>query len=271
MERFLPVIDLVVELLDARMPFSSRMGGLVRRLEKKSILVLGKADLANPEISKRWIRYFEDQGQPCIALNAKEAGSVKTFGRVVRSLAADSGRVGRKVRRLMVVGIPNVGKSTLINALAGRKAAQVANRPGVTRNIQWVKLQGDLELLDLPGILNFSLLREGETLRLINTMPGPCDDLEPCSMKLLQLLRINGIQHIIPGFASFSGTNQEFLPVYAAGMNFIGPGGIPDERRAAIDLLKRFQAGGFGPVSLEDPETAKLRATEQHEDSCGTD
>jgi len=260
-ERFIPVVDLIIELVDARLPQASRIEGLVRKLDKPSLIVLGKADLADPEATRTWIEHHERVGQPALALNAKQAASVKQLSSRIRQVATAVSTRLSKCRRLMVIGIPNVGKSTLINALAGRKAARVANLPGVTRSIQWVKLHGELELLDLPGVLDFRLLRQGEILRLINTLPGQTEDIEQDAVHLLDTLRRCGKAALVPDFSHNTGSTRDFLPLYAAAMNFRIGGGAPDLNRAATDLIKRFQSGGFGRVTLETPD-ALLRAPE---------
>ncbi|HOY66273.1 MAG TPA: 50S ribosome-binding GTPase [Candidatus Ozemobacteraceae bacterium] len=264
-ERFIPVVDLVVELLDARMPLSSRLPGLVKRLKKPSLVILGKADLADPDQTRAWVDRFEAEGQPCQPLDARQAASVKELNRRLRAVteaAAKAGGSQRQVRRMMVIGIPNVGKSTLINALAGRKAARVANLPGVTRDIQWIKLAGSLELLDLPGVLDFGLLKRGEVLRLINTVPGRDDDQTSQARRLCEILKNIKLDAILPGFAGEAGGSFDaFLPLYARRMNFLARGGVPDERRAAQDLVKRFQSGGFGRVTLEAADMVEALKT----------
>lgn len=252
-DRFLPVVDIVIELLDSRMPFSSRIQGLVARLEKTSLLVFGKADLAEPRKTKEWMTWFENHGQPCATFRTDDPQSGKALVEKIRTMAKETISPTRKVRRMMIVGIPNVGKSTLINVLAGRKAARVANLPGVTRNIQWIKLPGELELLDLPGILDFSLLRRGNVLRLINTLPGPDDDPIESAGLLAKLLKEAGLSQHIPHLATTVGL-ESFLEAYSKELNFIGKGSTPDLRRAALDVLKKFQKGVFGPLTLETPD-----------------
>lgn len=257
-DHFLPVVDLIVELVDARMPNGSRLRDFIKRLGKNSVVAMGKADLADEKQTRRWIERFRDEGLQCVALDSRDRKSVRGLAELIRSaaLAADrkGGIAARKVRRVMVIGIPNVGKSTLINSLAGRKAARTANMPGVTRNIQWIKLSGELELLDLPGILDFGLLRRGDILRLINTVPGNGEDTYSQARTLTGVLAHTGKQSLLPGFAEAEGNYDLFLEQYARKMNFIIKGGEPDILRAATDVIKRFQSGGFGRITLEDAD-----------------
>lgn len=254
-DHFLPVVDLIVELVDARMPNGSRLKGFVGRLNKTSVIALGKADLADDQETRRWINRFADEGQTCVALDCRDRHSVKSLTNIIKTIAFTE-KPGqkvpaRKVRRVMVIGIPNVGKSTLINSLAGRKAAKTANKPGVTRSIQWIKLSGELELLDLPGILDFSLLRRGDILRLINTVPGRGEDTYTQAKNLARILSLSENQQVLPGYVECDESYDRFLEAYAKRMNFCIKGGEPDIERAATDVIKRFQAGGFGKVTLE--------------------
>ncbi len=270
-ERFLPVVDLLIELADARMPGSSRISGFVTGLGKPSLLVLGKADLADPELTSEWVSRFEEEGTACVALDAKAPASVKglleRLQRLLSGLPSSSGTPGPgRPRRLMVIGIPNVGKSTLINSLAGRRAARVANLPGVTRDIQWIKLAGRLELLDLPGVLDFNLLKRGTDLRLINTVPGPEDDPFERARRLCTLVSERGGHPDFP--AAPGAVFSEFLDGYARGRHFLLKGGDPDHTRAAIDLVHRFQQGKLGRISLEapsDPAPASFDGREEAE------
>ncbi len=254
-DHYLPVVDVIVELVDARMPNGSRLKGFVKRLGKTSVIALAKSDLADAAETRNWIERFRSEGQTCVALDCRDRSSVKNLAKLIRN-AAFTVKPGmktpaRKVRRVMIIGIPNVGKSTLINSLAGRSAARAANMPGVTRSIQWIKLPGELELLDLPGILDYSLLRRGDILKLINTIPGRDEDTYSQSKTLCEILAYSGNQGILPGFVEADGNFDRFVADYARRMNFCARGNEPDTVRAATDVIKRFQAGGFGRVTLE--------------------
>ncbi len=254
-DHFLPVVDVIVELVDARMPNGSRLNGFIDRLGKQSVIALGKSDLADAAETKKWVERYRGEGLECVALDCRDKSSVKMLAKIIRSVAfaVQPGKKppARKVRRVMVIGIPNVGKSTLINTLAGRRAARAANMPGVTRSIQWIKLSGELELLDLPGILDFSLLRRGDILKLINTIPGRDEDSYTKAKNLTGILSLTSNQGLLPCFMEANENYDAFLELYAKKMNFCMKGGVPDTERAATDIIRRFQAGGFGKITLE--------------------
>lgn len=159
MKAYAPQVDLILELADARLPRASRNPEIHKLFpDKPTLLVLTKIDLADPEVTQRWVDAYKRQGQLTFALNVHEPHGLKALTQACREAISDKlqraeakGRIGRPVRA-MVVGIPNVGKSSLINRFAGRKAAKTQDRPGVTRSPQWIRLEG-LELLDMPGVL----------------------------------------------------------------------------------------------------------------------
>lgn len=269
-DRYLPVVDVIVELVDARMPNGSRLKDFVSRLGKASVIALSKADLADKEQTKRWTEKFKKDGCSCVALDCRDRNSVKNLSKLIRSVAFKpvKGKNAplRKVRRVMIIGIPNVGKSTLINSLAGRSAARAANMPGVTRSVQWIKISGELELLDLPGILDFSLLRRGDILKLINTIPGIDDDTYTKAKNLCRILYLTGNEHILPEYGEVNQNFDKFISDYANRMNFVIKGGNPDLQRTTNDIVKRFQSGGFGRVTLENPDKDLSQIFAEYED-----
>ena len=268
-DKFLPVVDLIIELVDARMPEGSRVAGLTERLGKKTIIAMGKSDLADPEETSKWIKKYRNKGLACVALDSRSKAPVKKLRNLLQKIAFTTRKgekaPARKVRRVMIIGIPNVGKSTLINSLAGRKAAKAANMPGVTRNIQWIKLPGRLELLDLPGILDFSLIRRGNVLRLINTIPGRDDDSYEQARLLCEVLLRTDCAELIPGLEDSGNKFDKFISDYAVKMNFIQKGGIPNVHRASADIIKRFQSGTFGKVTIEKADRDTKLFTENQE------
>ena len=174
-------VDFVTVLVDARLPLSSQNPMLTKIVgEKPKLLVLNKADLADPVLLKEWQTYFEGQGIPTLALNSKEQSAVKKVTDAAKKLMADklARQKDRGIRietlRTMIIGIPNAGKSTLMNRLAGKKIAVVGNKPGVTKGQQWLKSNKDLEILDTPGILWPKF--EDETVALKLALTGAIKD-----------------------------------------------------------------------------------------------
>ncbi len=189
----LRLVDAVVEIADARIPVSSRNPELAGIIDKKPrLIVLNKCDLASQKANAEWCRTFEKQGIPCILTDSKTGTGLKNFKDRIHSFAflrasksIDKGMVGKKLR-IMVVVIPNVGKSSLINKLVGKKRAKVENRPGVTRGNQWYAVDERLELLDTPGVLwpKFDDMTVGEHLAFCGSVKDEITDLELLAMRL---------------------------------------------------------------------------------------
>ena len=265
MKENLGSVDIVFELLDARIPQSSRnpeIRGLLG--EKKSVVILNKADLADPASTARWIKHFSDEGYGAVALDSKTGkGTDQVLAEARRLLKEkidrDRERGMTKPIRAMVVGIPNVGKSTLINRFAGSKKAQAENRPGVTKQKQWVKAGSELELLDMPGVLwpKFEDPATGEHL----AMTGAIKDSILLSEEIACSL-CGKLAEIAPSFLAerYKLTPQELenepYDIFCAigrrrGM-LIGGGEINEERCAAM-LLEEFRSGKIGRITLEEP------------------
>lgn len=156
----LKFVDFVTVLVDARLPLSSQNPMLTKIVgDKPQLLILNKADLADPQVTQEWRTYFEKQGKTVLALNSKEASSVKKVTEAAKTLMAaklqrqEERGIRTQTLRTMIIGIPNAGKSTLMNRLAGKKIAVTGNKPGVTKGQQWLRTNKDLEILDTPGIL----------------------------------------------------------------------------------------------------------------------
>ncbi|NOY80202.1 MAG: ribosome biogenesis GTPase YlqF [Kiritimatiellaeota bacterium] len=267
----LKLVDLVVELLDARAPAVSVNPDLRRLTTGKPRYVLfSKADLANPNLSRRWARRLRTEGIPCwfgdirsqaVAARMPAAWRRAAAGGERRTMTAGAdapaGRHGRQTLRVMVVGIPNVGKSTLINRLAARRRAAVGPRPGVTRNVQWAMLQGGIELLDTPGVL-WPRLRSKEQeleLGLIGAIPDDLIGAELLCEYLWWRLAtapepIHWELYDLPGPPA---TSQDLLAAVARRRGLLQAGAQPDWARSAAALLKDFREGRLGRFTLDAP------------------
>ena len=160
MEEDIKLVDLVIEIVDARIPLSSRNPDIDKLAKNKArIILLNKSDLADDSVTDRWIAYFKEKGFYCIKLNSRQTGSNRAVNNLINAACAKKiekdkakGIMNRTIKA-MIVGIPNVGKSTFINSYTGKKSAKTGNKPGVTKGKQWIKIGGSVELLDTPGIL----------------------------------------------------------------------------------------------------------------------
>jgi ribosome biogenesis GTPase A len=258
-------VDVVFELLDARIPQSSRNPEIRALLgEKKCVVILNKSDLADPEKTQRWKEYFrKEEGRIPVAVDSKTGKGIKEILEAAKSLLKEkiereATKGMKKPIRAMVVGIPNVGKSTLINRFAGTKKAQAENRPGVTRTKQWVKASNELELLDMPGVLwpKFEDITTGENL----AMTGAIKDAILQSEEIACLL-CKRLQSTYPALLqeryklSSADLEEEPYEIFLAigkKRGFLQSGGVVNEERCAAMLLEEFRSGKIGPISLED-------------------
>jgi len=264
MKENLSDVDLVFELLDARIPASSRNPEIRRLLEqKKSIILLNKSDLADDRKTESWCGYF-DKEEHCIPIcvdckNGKGFREIMEASRSVMEerLQRDREKGLKKPIRAMVVGIPNVGKSSLINRFAGSKKAQAENRPGVTRTKQWVKVNAELELLDMPGVLwpKFEDPTTGENLAMTGAIKDTILPVEEIACLLLSRL-----QRLYPEFLRqryhVEDTDLEPYDLFQAigrKRGFLQGGGQINEERCAAVLLEEFRSGKLGKISLEEP------------------
>ena len=261
------LVDLVAEITDARIPQSSRNPELGKWIgDKRRLLILNKSDAADPDITARWIRYYEEAGIPAIAIDAKSGRGVQQFLPKVREILADvierraqKGMVGRPLR-LMIAGIPNVGKSSFINRLAGEKRTRVEDRPGVTVGKQWVAVAKDVDLLDTPGVLwpKFEDPAVGERLAFTGAVKDQIMDIELLSMRLLGWLREEYPQLLLERYKlneeETAGLEEyELLELVGRKRGMLISGGEIDTLRAAAMLLDEYRGGKLGRLSLEAP------------------
>lgn len=264
----LSLVDAVVEILDARIPMSSRnpdMDSMVG--SKPRLFILNKADMADPRLTDKWIAYFRKQGISAIAMDCKSGKGVKNFTGAIEQLLApllerrrNAGLVGAPIR-LMIVGIPNVGKSSFINRMAQSKRAKVEDRPGVTRTKQWVKIGSNMELLDMPGVLwpKFDDQEAAKRLAFTGAINDDVVDIETLAMMLLEYLAkcypdALETRYKMTEFTEMGGI--ELLETMGRKRGMLISGGEVNTERAAITLIDEYRSGKLGRMTLESPEDA---------------
>lgn len=277
MENDVRLVDLVIELLDARCPYSSRNPDIDRMAKNKDrLIILNKADLADERVSRQWKEYFENKGIKVVFLNCKNKEGLKNIMPAVRQVCQK--RIEKNLKRgiknqsirTMVVGIPNVGKSTFINAFVGKNIAKTGNKPGVTVGKQWIKLSNELELLDTPGILwpKFDDQKVGKRLAYIGSINDEILIKEELAGDLLIYLRANygkiieekyGINDDI--FEPLNDDSLEYLVTEQSLMleqvakvrKCLKKGAEPDIHKAALLVIDEYRSGKLGKISLERP------------------
>ena len=262
----LPLVDAAAELLDARLPMSSRNPELRSLTGKKPrLIILNKADMADPAVTQQWMQYYKKQGFAVITADSKSGKGVKQFAPALRELLKDQlekyaakGMKGRPIR-VMILGIPNVGKSSLINRLAGGKRAKAEDRAGVTRTQQWIKTADGVELLDTPGVLWPKLDDQDVAVRLAMTGAVRDDilDKEALAARLMTLLHTEYPQALEQRYKippELEAEGFAYLELMAKNRGMLLSGGVPNTERAAITLLDEFRGTKLGRISLEKPQ-----------------
>lgn len=263
----LPLVDCVTELLDARIPMSSRNPELDELTRNKPrIVLLNKCDMADEKTTREWIEYFKKNGQPAIAVDCRTGKGLSQYHSLVRRVLADKiksneekGMPG-KALRVMVVGIPNTGKSSFINRMAKKSRAQVADRPGVTRHNQWFAIGNGIELLDTPGVLwpKFDDPKVGDRLSFIGSVKDEVVDCETMAMRLLAVLSADYGKVLCKRYKlkeeELSLGDYELLELVGKKRGMLIKGGETDTERAAVMLLDEYRSGKLGKISFEKPE-----------------
>ena len=264
-EADLKQVDAVCEIVDARIPMSSRNPDIDAICgDKPRIIVLNRMDLADPGATKKWAAYFKSKGMAVIATDCKTRKGISDFLPAVRTACAeklkrDAARGMSRPLRVMIVGIPNVGKSTLINQIAGRKGAKAENRPGVTRGKQWVTVDRDLLLLDTPGILwpKFEDPEVGMMLAYTGAVKEGVIDMEELACRLMELLHKFYPQTLVERYKVEAPENTpgwELLELAGRKRGYLVSGGEVNTERMAKVLLDEYRGGKLGKFTLEEPE-----------------
>ena len=265
MKENLSLIDVLVELLDARIPYSSKNPDIDELAKnKKRIAVLNKADLADEKHNAAWKQHYEQLGFSVAITNSAAGKGLDAVAAIARSLMAEKierqkarGRINVPIRA-MIIGIPNVGKSTMINRYAKKAVAKVADKPGVTKGKQWIKISSDFELLDTPGVLwpKFEGENVGRNLALIGSINDNILDIEGLALELISFLAASSPQGLAGRYKiSFNEHDEpsEILNKIGIARGFKTKEGEIDIRRCAIILIDEFRAGRLGRISLELP------------------
>lgn len=272
-EEALKLVDVAIELLDARIPASSGNPMIGKLLGKKPrLIILNKSDLADPNLTKQWQKHLEQANVRAVPVDTMKGEGLKEVPRAAAALVAEQmaklAAKGRRPRaiRCMVLGIPNVGKSSFINRLVGRKATKTGDLPGVTKGQQWIKVEGELELLDTPGILwpKFEDPEVGYKLAITGAVKEQVFDIYEVSLRLLQWLVTNNPEIVKKRYKLDSLTTDMptlLLEIGAKRGMLIG-GGTVDHLKAAILILKEFREGTLGRYTLDLPGVIK-RKTEK--------
>ena len=260
----LKMVDAVVEVIDARIPVSSRnpiIDELVRG--KPRIIVLNKSDLADENASRAWTEALRTDGSRTLAMNCMSGGGLKELFRLLERMESEKNRdrAMQKAYRLMIVGVPNVGKSSLINRMTGKKSAQTGDRPGVTKGKQWLKLQNGMQLLDTPGILwpKFEDPKAGMNLAFCGSIKDEILDIPTLGMELISVLAENYPQLLAERYKldGIAETPLENMENMALKRGCILPGKRIDYERIGKLVLDEFRSGKIGRITLEQVEKVK--------------
>ncbi len=263
MQENIKLIDLIIELVDARIPLSSRNPDIDEMGKNKArLIVLNKADLAEERRNEEWVEYFKEKGYSAVRVNSKKGGGIKSIQSVIQEACREKterdrrrGILNRPVRA-MVAGIPNVGKSTFINTLAGKACAKTGNKPGVTKGKQWIRLNKSVELLDTPGILwpKFEDQTAALKLAFIGSIKDEILQTEELAAELIRFLEREYAGAIGEKYSVETAEDPyECLRRIAESRHCLVRGSELDTEKAAVLLLDDFRNGRLGRITLENP------------------
>lgn len=264
MQEDIKLIDLVIELVDARIPISSRNPDIDELGKNKArLILLNKSDLAEEKKNDAWVEYFKAKGFSVVKVNSRKGGGIKSIQGVIQEACKEKmerdrkrGILNRPVRA-MVVGIPNVGKSTFINSLAGKACAKTGNKPGVTKGKQWIRLNKNVELLDTPGILwpKFEDQVVGLRLAFIGSIKDEILNVEELAAELIQFMKKSYTGVLAEKYNIEEVENPyKCLEKIAESRHCLLRGNELDVNKAAVLLIDDFRNGRLGRITLEFPE-----------------
>lgn len=263
MEENIKLVDVVMELVDARVPLSSRNPVLMQLAkDKPRVVIMNKIDLADDVQTQRWAKVLKEEGAIVVTLNARDGKGVNLVLAAAKEACKDKiarnkarGLINRPIRA-MVVGIPNVGKSTFINKIAGKASTKTGNKPGVTKGKQWIKLNKDLELLDTPGLLwpKFEDQTIGIRLALIGSIKEDILDTRALALEMIAFMQAHYSKQFVKKYLVEEIDQLEpigVLEVITLQRNMLKTGSLPDIDRMAVMALDEFKNGKFGKVTLD--------------------
>ena len=266
-------VDLVIEVMDARIPFSSENPMVAElRQHRPCIKILNKSDLADPKITQLWLQHFEkEQGVKAQALSVLEKSKTKNLPKLCRKLLPDRGTAVKPIR-VMIMGIPNVGKSTLINTLAGKTLAKVGDEPAVTKVVSSAQhrilLEGNIALYDTPGILWPKIENENSSYRLAVTgaIKNTAIDFEDIALFAADFFTENYADRVIERYKlkQMPATGIELLEAIGKSRGCVRSGGFIDMQRVSEILIHEIRSGALGPLSFETPEMVKQETVVEH-------
>ncbi len=269
MLQILKHVDMVLEVLDARLPLTSRNVRLREMLAAKNVIILNKADLAEKTITGRWLDFFYREGRPALSYSVKNPAALKELEKKLLQNSPSNLKFNRPLR-LLVAGTPNVGKSSIINRLAGKFALKTGARPGITRGPQWLRMRAGWEMLDTPGIL-YPYLRNEESKLALTAISALEKGAPPVDDVVRWLIsRIQAREELFHRFSRFylketrAGESIEtLLQQIGEARSCLGPGGLVDLHKTSNLIINDFRKGTLGRISLEEPEDVESGVSSQ--------